>query len=264
MASPKAILIYSLLTTYLTIINGWRPVGEWNHQHTSLHCRSAEVMWAPQNNVNVRSRRISIYAFFVMGQYAIRKLADVKLFGTRRVRDCKYATMQSLHDCEAKLTVNKENGTSFIYLADVGGNFVSDKRFSIYKFKEARVSPTWNGRNIVIRDFKRICVKFPRHDWPQLATTATMVVDPLNGDILLFTKNNQRQESKVYKVPQGYGDSKTKEFEFVTTLPNTVVTGAEISPDGDILAVTYNGDGGRWWRNPGLVPWADFLKTEIH
>ena len=159
------------------------------------------MWWAPQNNVNVRSRRISIYAFFVMGQYAIRKLADVKLFGTRRVRDCKYATMQSLQDCEAKLTVNKENGTSFIYLADVGGNFVSDKRFSIYKFKEPRVSPTWNGRNIVIQDFKRICVKFPRHDWPQLATTATMVVDPLNGDILLLTKNNQRQESKVYMVP---------------------------------------------------------------
>ena len=68
MGSPKAILICSLLTTCLTIVNGWLPVGEWNHLY-----RSAEVMWEPRNIVNVRGRRIWISAFFLgkYGQYEI-------------------------------------------------------------------------------------------------------------------------------------------------------------------------------------------------
>jgi hypothetical protein len=246
---PKAILICSLLTTYFTkavVINGWCPDGveEWNDWYINglAHSRrSEEVLWRPRHDVRGRRNLISA----TLGQGG-RRLADVKLFGTLRVRDWE------------AIAINKENGTSFIYLADIG-----DERFklrsSIYKFKEPRVSRRWRGQNIEIQswDIARIRVKYPGHD------CEAMTIDPSNGDILLFTKNNRRQESKVFKVAQGSGDSKTKtkKLEYVTTLPDMLITGADISPTGDILALTYNGEGWRWGKSDGLMAWADFLRT---
>ena len=174
MTLSKAILIYSLLTTYLTkavLLDGLCPVGlqEWKDQYVNVASglahsrRSAEVLWEPRHNV--RSRRNWISATLGHGG---RRLADVKLVGTKRVRDWE------------AIAINKENGTSYIYLADIG-----DKRFklrsSIYKFKEPRVSHRWRGRNIVIpsRDIERIRVKYPGHK------CKAMVVDPSNADILL-------------------------------------------------------------------------------
>jgi len=252
MASPKAILICSLLTTYITkavAIDRWCPdgAGEWNDRYINAanglaHSRrSAEVLWRPRNNV--RGKRNWISATLGHGG---RRLADVKLYGTLKVRDWE------------AIAINKENGTSYIYLADIG-----DKRFklrsSIYKFKEPRVSRKWRGHNIDIRsrDIERIRVKYPGH------VCEAMVVDPSNGDILLVTKSNRRHGSKVYKVPQGSGNSKTKtkKLEYVTTLPNMLVTGADISPSGDILAMTETGEGWRWRKSCGLMAWADFLRT---
>ena len=121
------------------------------------------------------------------------------------------------------------------------------------------MSHRWRGRNIVIRsrDIERIRVKYPGHN------CEAMAIDPSNGDILIFTKNNRRQESKVYKVAQGSGDSKNKikKLEYVTTLPNMLVTGADISPTGDILAMTKTGEGWRWRKRCGLMAWADFFRT---
>merc|ERR1719222_1849168 len=40
-----------------------------------------------------------------------------------------------------------------------------------------------------------------------------------------------------------------------------LVTGADISPTGDILALTSDGEGWRWGKSDGLMAWADFLRT---
>ena len=57
------------------------------------------------------------------------------------------------------------------------------------------MSQDWNGHYIMIgsQDIEHIQVKYPddAHDCEALA------VDPLNGDILLFTKNHQHNESRV-------------------------------------------------------------------
>merc|ERR1719500_2011471 len=207
MASPKAILICSLLTTYITkavAINRWCPdgAGEWNDRYINAanglaHSRrSAEVLWRPRQNVRVGKNRIT-----ATSGHSGRKLADVKLMGILRVRDWE------------AIAINKENGTSYIYLADIEDER-DNLRSSIYKFKEPRVSRRWRGHDIEIRsrDVERIRVRSPGHDCD------AMVVDPSNGDILIFTKSNRRHGSKVYKVPQGSGDSKTKtkKLEYVT------------------------------------------------
>merc|ERR1719222_486678 len=198
----KAILICSLLTTYFTkaMVSDVRcpdRVRDWNRyislaKGLTYSRRSAEVLWRPRHN----------WISATLGHRG-QRLADVKPFVTPRVQVWE------------AIAINKENGTSYIYLADIG-----DKRFklrsSIYKFKEPRVSRRWRGHDIEIqsRDIERIHVKYPGHDCD------AMVVDPSNGDILIFTKSNRRHGSKVYKVPQGSGDSKTKtkRLQYVTTL----------------------------------------------
>ena len=128
MASPKAILVYSLLTTYLTIINGWRPVGEWNHLYASVHRRSAEVMWKLRHIVNVRGRRIWISAFFLgkYGQYEIWLMLNCS-----KLEESMISIMQP--------SFYKQQG----------------KRHQLHlsgphKFREPRVFHSWNERNIVV------------------------------------------------------------------------------------------------------------------
>ena len=252
LSTPKAFLICSLLTTHLTkaaIINSLCSVGagEWNDWNISVASgiafsgRSEEVLWKLNN---VRSTRNKISA--ILGHNK-RRLADVKLFGT------------GSWDWEA-IAANRENGTSYIYLADIG-----DKRFerwssmTIYKFKEPRVSHRWHGRYKLIpsRNVKRILVKYPGH------ICQGMAVDPLNGDILIFTKSHQRRASMVFKVPQGSGDSRTKTLEYVTTLPNNMlVTAADMSPTGDILYLSNTHEGWRWRKPDSLMSWTDFFKTK--
>ena len=116
---------------------------------------------------------------------------------------------------------------------------------------------TWNGHKIVVgsQDIVHIHVKYPDHGYDCEA----MAVDPSNQDILLFTKNHYERQSKVFKVPHGAGDLKT--LEYITTLPYKLVTGADISPSGNTLALTSYGEGWTWHKESG-VSWANFLKSK--
>ena len=259
MTLPKAILICSLLTSFLTkslsvhVMVGGCPaeLGEWNDWYNSVAYglvnsrRSTEVQWGPRT---FRGKNW-ISASLENG----RRLADLRL----------PETLIRVRDLEA-IALSRENGTSFIYLADIGYKWFEDSPSQIiYKFKEPRVSHSWQGHNIPIRyrDIERIFMKFP----DPLQDFEAMAVDPLNGDILLFTKNKRHEYggSKVYKMSQGSGDSKT--LEYVTTMP-MLVTEADISPTGDILIMTYDNewDAGYTMQKPdGQMAWADFLKDKL-
>jgi len=270
MTLSRAILSCSLLAIYLTkaasMDSGYEgaPVvwgAPWcpgKHRHISLAHRPSglqafsrrpeKVLWRLSDNVN-RNKRIS--AVF-LGRNG-RTLANVELRGTKRSSQSPALFVPNWQ----AVAINKENGTSYIYFARFG-----DKKATIYKFKEPRVSLRWHGRNKSIRsrDIERIRFKYPNH----VHDFKAMAVDPLNGDILVFTNNHQRQESKVYKVPQGSGDSKSKtRVEYVTTFAHVLVTGADISPAGNILGVANgnNIDGWSWTKPDGFIAWADFLKT---
>ena len=118
------------------------------------------------------------------------------------------------------------------------------------------MSHDWNGHDIVIssHDIEHIHIKYPNNAHYDCEA---MAVDPYNGDILLFTKNHDHHESKVFKVPHGSGDPKT--LEHIVDLPYKLVTGADISPSGDTLALTNYEEGWSWSKRDAL-PWADFLR----
>merc|ERR1712181_81330 len=60
-----------------------------------------------------------------------------------------------------------------------------------------------------------------------------MAVDPLNGDILIFTKDHNNAVSNVFKVPHGAGD------------PLALINYAE----------------GYSWSKPAGSAWVDYLRT---
>jgi len=173
-----------------------------------------------------------------------RRLADVELQGT---------TCRDWED----IAINVEDGISYIYLADIGDNAYVRSSLTIYKFEEPEVSQDWNGQDIVIgaQDIEHIHIRYPDYH----RDCEAMAVDPLNGDILLFTKNHEQYASDVFKVPHGWGDPKT--LEYIATLPYIKVTGADISPSGDTLALTNYWEGWSWTKPYPSTPWADFLKT---
>ena len=65
-------------------------------------------------------------------------------------------------------------------------------------------------------------------------------------------------EINVFKVPHGAGDPKT--MEYITTFPIWSVTGADISPSGDTLALINYHEGFSWSKPAGWA-WADYLRT---
>merc|ERR1711962_194015 len=126
-----------------------------------------------------------------------RRLADVDLRGTT-VRDWE------------DIAVNIENGISYIYLGDIGDNKnlgpPTRDSLTIYKFKEPSVSPDWSEHDIVINaeEIEHIHVRYPA----EIFDAEAMAVDPLNGDILIFTKDHNNAVCNVFKVPHGAGAPK--------------------------------------------------------
>ena len=66
-----------------------------------------------------------------------------------------------------------------------------------------------------------------------------LTVDQQTGDIFLFTKDRKNSISEVYRYPFPQSASKNPfTLEHIGTLPLFWITGGDISPDGNILALT--------------------------
>lgn len=89
-----------------------------------------------------------------------------------------------------------------------------------------------------------------------------MVVDPVDGDLLLITKDWGRTgESQVYRAPADAADGSTTTLEHVGTVPlerGTLVTGADVSPDGTVVALRSYGAVELYPRPSGGPLWQAF------
>merc|ERR1712113_704458 len=81
---------------------------------------------------------------------------------------------------------------------------------------------------------EHIHVRYPA----EIFDAEAMAVDPLNGDILIFTKDHTNAVCNVFKVPHGAG----------------------ISPSGDTLALINYHEGFSWSKPAGWA-WVDYLRT---
>ena len=138
-----------------------------------------------------------------------------------------------------------ESGKSYIYLADIGDNKTSRATVTVYRFEEPVLNNPSSATEIHIKDVSKIVLKYPSGTY----NAETLLVDPLNKDIFIATKEINR--STLYKA--GYPQSETA----VTTLEPVLnmrffdlPTSGDISPDGKEILLRNKSQIWYWPRNP--------------
>jgi hypothetical protein len=131
-------------------------------------------------------------------------------------------------------------GECFLYIGEIGNNARARAEMSIYKVREPRVSAETNSskKNPLSTEAAQ-AIKFEYPDVRQDAET--LLVHPATGDIYVLSKSLSGA-SAVYKLKAGYDLSKTNRLEKITdftvpAIPNGLLTGGSISPDGKRVVV---------------------------
>jgi hypothetical protein len=150
------------------------------------------------------------------------------------------------HDWEDIATFKNQNGECFLYLGDTGNNNSKRDSFTIYKVKEPIVSAATDSskKNPLTTDQSE-AIKF---SYPDSAHDAeTLMVHPVTGDIYVLTKY-LGSAAGVYKLAANYNPNDTNTLTKVGTvavpaIPNGLLTGGDISPDGRhvIICDYFNG-----------------------
>jgi len=131
------------------------------------------------------------------------------------------------------LGVGPVEGTSYLYIADIGDNNSTYASYTFYRFPEPSINIASIGSAAVTK-FSRINFKYPdsSHD------AEAFLVDPNTKDIYVITKRDVR--SKVYKLPYPQDTTKLITAVYVSDLAFDVVTSAALSPDSkELIVKTY-------------------------
>ncbi len=125
------------------------------------------------------------------------------------------------------------NGTSYLYIGDIGDNNSTYSSYTIYRFPEPAINIAKIGSAAVTK-FSKINFKYPdsAHD------AEAFLVDPGTKDIYVITKRDAR--SKVYKLPYPQDTTKLITAVYVSDLAFDLVTSATLSPDSkELIVKTY-------------------------
>lgn len=156
-----------------------------------------------------------------------------KKLATFKVADAKNTDWEDL-------AIRKERSGCFLYIGEIGNNSRSRGESTVYRVKE----PSFAGKSesskknpLPTEAAAAIKFEYPdsRHD------AETLLVHPESGDIYVLTKGLSGA-SAVYKLKAGFDSSKTNTLEkiadfTVPAIPNGLLTGGSISPDGKRVVV---------------------------
>ncbi|HEX8370153.1 MAG TPA: hypothetical protein VF604_16515 [Pyrinomonadaceae bacterium] len=138
------------------------------------------------------------------------------------------------------LAIRKEQSGCFLYIGEIGNNSRSRGEFTVYKLKEPSVSGgTDSSKKNPLSTEAAEAIKF---EYPDIRHDAeTLMVHPGSGDIYVLSKSVS-SASAVYKLKAGFDSSKTNTLEKITdftvpAIPNGLLTGGSISPDGRRVVV---------------------------
>ena len=132
-------------------------------------------------------------------------------------------------------------GECFLYIGDIGDNEYKREEHEIYRVREPQVtaadksSTKKNARETEPSE----TIKFNYPD--EKYNAETLFLHPQTGDIYILTKRKQNP-SGVYKLAANYSPDKTNTVKkiaeiTVPSVPNGLLTGGDISPDGRRIIV---------------------------
>jgi len=155
------------------------------------------------------------------------------------------------------IAVAKVLGVDYIYIADTGNNDHDRDPLHVLRFLEPIIYNGDSHMTIQREDIEDLEVRYPGFSYDCEA----LMVDPETYDIIFFTKDRKESISEVYRYP--YPQSETLNpftLEHVGTLPLFWITGGDISPSGEFLAVT-NKQEAFGLTKPSGSTWTEFLST---
>jgi hypothetical protein len=150
-----------------------------------------------------------------------------KKLGTWKVTDAKNI------DWEDIAAFKDEKGKCSLYIGEIGNNKRTRSEMTIYKVAEPKVSDADKDSSIKkpSKTESAEAIKFTYPDGNY--DSETLMIHPKTGDIYVLTKSLVGA-SEVFKI--GKKTEKIADFS-VPALPNGLLTGGEISPDGKRIII---------------------------
>lgn len=152
-----------------------------------------------------------------------------------------------------------EGGVDRLWIGDVGDNAARDRHgiardfVVVHRFDEPAIDPGVTS----ITTFDSIVLRYP--DRPR--DCEAIAVDPQSGDLYLFAKETVgASDVFVARAPLASGEERVVE-RIATIDTGSMVTGADLSPDGhELLLRTYRSV--LWWRRDESETWGTWLGRE--
>lgn len=122
-----------------------------------------------------------------------------------------------------------QEGTSYVYLGNIGDNLEQYPYYEIFRFPEPSQK---NGR---IESLETIRFQYSDN---RSYDAETMLLDPLTRDLYVITK--RQFNVRVYKLAYPQKVEEMNVAQFLFTLPYLFLTGGSVSPDGkELLLKNY-------------------------
>ena len=148
-----------------------------------------------------------------------------------------------------------------VYVADTGNNGYNRNNLRVLRFPEPNIDQnSYNQIRIKRSDIEYLDFTYP----DESRDCEGVAVDPDTNDIYFFSKHWHNHQSEVYRYPWSLRqEGKSMKLEYITTLPLLTVTGADISPSGNTLAITNLWEGFSYTKPDGMS-WKDYLKDNAY
>ncbi|HVW62624.1 MAG TPA: hypothetical protein VHC48_21385 [Puia sp.] len=157
------------------------------------------------------------------------------------VKDCEDITLGS----------GPDSGASYVYMGDIGDNFVNRKFITIYRIKEPALLPASQHVDV---DADPLYLRYP--DGPRDAET--LMADPI--DKLLYIISKREDSVHVYSTPLYFKAHDTvtltkKTSIYLNSIKGRWITSGDIAPKGDQVLVKSYTKVFYWRRFPGEHIW---------
>ena len=152
-------------------------------------------------------------------------------------------------------------GGETLYLADIGDNGRNRPNITVYRVAEPAIdlAATTAATDHVTAEALTFTYPDGAHD------AEALLVDPRSGDLVIVTKDwTLTGHSDVFRAPAGLAAGSTTVLEHVATLDlpiGTLVTAADVSPDGAVVALRSYAAVSLYARPEGQDVWAAFTQS---